>query len=1081
MENSTRKRNNLSCNNPKDVHLKDNVLNKKAVLYFDEDIVFDECNILKEDENLDLTEEEGHEELDEKGNKKVRKRKESTQENKSGKKGKHINKVKKGENNDGKDPNEDDNKRNDKNVQRKKKKDISNNNNNDDDEEKENDDDNINIYKKGKTNIKNMDSFNSGLDSSTNSSVSARIYRSNTELKKKGSSQNIKGNKINIENFTKEEKILFKKWIDILPSTNLEIQNILNHQLPCYNILNNIKRINKIKSIAYNENNNDEFLNSIEKSNLMFSNIKVAKREKYIIRFLCEGSSYNLSELVNILYYVLNNKELILEKFPHKKLSEKKNKKNDLAVHKVHLENNNNNNDNNNNNNNNNNSRMMMMMKDTYVVQDEENIKKINILNKNNDNQFDLHNNNNDDDKNQYEEDSNAHVTEKNIEIDKNVNTDNFNLDNFSDEDYYSEGQDNQYNFHNVTPITKEDLYSCIPILLSRKNLGDNMKKMNISKNENNEKECLWVWENDNYDIFPSYYKEIFKYFKELRSNMSKIYKTLIKFKNSILSKDLPNIIKMSDFLNELKKKQYLESERRCKKILLEKKKIMKKKMDIKKQEEKKKKYDESKTVEEKKNNTLIKCDSNKIQNKVDDNKTKKQNLILSWLTFKKNQTVNTLNENEHMEQYMKYPIANVLNFNECMKDKLLEVQSQLPIFTCDRKDAVFSNETLQNNSEYDKQHFLDSYINTCENHKKVVVDYYKVYVDNKEFYEEIPSVDVIDGSKIVVQNEKNVRSKIWEDNEFYLKLKNADYIRSFYFYDNSWTRPFMSLLVHKVLDDNLNLLPFYYHDDMEYENDTNEDYYEKFETIDLTTENEENETESDGSSQDMFIVPDNEINRDIELSPITIPTSQDIYFFSIFNWEWNFEGNTKHNYNIIDKNVWKEFNFKYMENIYGCQYISWGVDNNPFKYMSDKNGLKNTLDNYDIKKLIKHSHGKMTKKDILLEQFKQKNEHLTKADTERKFKMYLVYKKCEDNRKKWMASEEGVKLFKNEELLSKIYDIRKRKLNAMSQRIEEAKKQKKMDKDNLKKEEKIKKKEKTIQEKLEKKESMKKDDNAKI
>ncbi|KOB87804.1 hypothetical protein PFDG_04239 [Plasmodium falciparum Dd2] len=883
MENSTRKRNNLSCNNPKDAHFKDNVLNKKAVLYFDEDIVFDECNILKEDENLNLTEEEGHEELDEKGNKKVRKRKESTQENKIGKRGKNINKVKKGENNDDKDQNEDDNKRNDKNVQRKKKKDISNNNN-DDDEEKENDDDNINIYKKGKTNIKNMDSFNSGLDSSTNSSVSARIYRSNTELKKKGSSQNIKGNKINIENFTKEEKILFKKWIDILPSTNLEIQNILNHQLPCYNILNNIKRINKIKSIAYNENNNDEFLNSIEKSNLMFSNIKVAKREKYIIRFLCEGSSYNLSELVNILYYVLNNKELILENFPHKKLSEKKNKKNDLAVHKVHLENNNNNNNNN----------MMMMMKDTCVVQDEENIKQINILNKNNDNQFEVHNNDNDDDKNQYEEDSNAHLTEKNIEINKNVNTDNFNLDNFSDEGYYSEGQDNQCNFHNVTPITKEDLYSCIPILLSRKNLGDNMKKMNISKNENNEKECLWVWENDNYDIFPSYYKEIFKYFKELRSNMSKIYKTLIKFKNSILSKDLPNIIKMSDFLNELKKKQYLESEKRCKKILLEKKKIMKKKMDIKKQEEKKKKFDESKTVEEKKNNTLIKCDSNKIQNKVDDNKTKKQNLILS-----------------------------------------------------------------------------------C---------------DNKEFYEEIPSVDVIDRSKIVVQNEKNVRSKIWEDNEFYLKLKNADYIRSFYFYDNSWTRPFMSLLVHKVLDDNLNLLPFYYHDDMEYENDTNEDYYEKFETIDLTTENEENETESDGSSQDMFIVPDNEINRDIELSPITIPT----------------------------------------------------LDNNPFKYMSDKNGLKNTLDNYDIKKLIKHSHGKMTKKDILLEQFKQKNEHLTKADTERKFKMYLVYKKCEDNRKKWMASEEGVKLFKNEELLSKIYDIRKRKLNAMSQRIEEAKNQKK-------------------------------------
>ncbi|SOV24248.1 conserved Plasmodium protein, unknown function [Plasmodium sp. DRC-Itaito] len=1064
MENSTRKKNNLSCNNPKEAHLKDNLLNKNPVLYFDEEIVFDNCDVLKEDDNLDLTEEEGHEELDEKGNKKARKKKETTQEYKGGKKGKNMNKVKKIDNHNNN--NDDDNKRNDKNIQRKKKNNMSNNNEGEEEEYNNNnndDDDDINIYKKGKTNIKNIDSFNSGLDSSTNSSVSARIYRSNTELKKKGSSQNIKGNKSNIENFTKEEKILFKKWIDILPSTNLEIENILNHQLPCYNILNNIKRINKIKSIAYNENNNDEFLNSIEKSNLMFNNIKIAQREKYIIRFLCEGSSYNLTELVNILFYVLNNDELVLENIPHNKFLDTKNK----------IKNNNNN--------------MMMMMKDAYIIQDEKNIKKKNTLNKNNDNQMDIQNNcnNNDDDNDGEEEDSKNrygnypnldHDTEKNIDIEKNVNTNNFNLDNFSDEDYYSDGQENQIKFHNATAITKEDLYSCIPILLSRKNLGDNMKKLNISKNENNEKECLWVWENDNYDIFPSYYKEIFKYFKELRNNMSKIYKTLIKFKNSILSKDLSNIIKMSDFLNELKKKQYLESERRCKKILLEKKKIMKKKMDIKKQEEKKKKIDESKIVEEKKNNTLIKCDSNKIQNKIDDNKTKKQNLILSWLTFKKNQTVNTLNENEHIEHFMKYPIVNVLNFNECMKDKLLEVQTQLPIFTCDRKDAVFSNDTLQNNADYDKQHFLQCYINTCENHKKVVVDYYKVYVDNKEFYEEIPSVDVIDGSKIVVQNEKNVRSKIWEDNEFYLKLKNADYIRSFYFYDNSWTRPFMSLLVHKVLDDNLNLLPFYYHDDMEYENDTNEDYYEKFETIDLTTENEENETESDGSSQDMFIVPDNEINRDIELSPITIPTSQDIYFFSLFNWEWNFEGNTKHNYNIIDKNVWKEFNFKYMENTYGCQYISWGVDNNPFKYMSDKNGLKNTLDNYDIKKLIKHSHGKMTKKDILLEQFKQKNEHLTKADTERKFKMYLVYKKCEDNRKKWMASEEGVKLFKNEELLSKIYDIRKRKLNAMSQRMEEAKKQKKMDKDNLKKEEKIKKKEKTIQEKLEKKESMKKD-----
>lgn len=78
------------------------------------------------------------------------------------------------------------------------------------------------------------------------------------------------------------------------------------------------------------------------------------------------------------------------------------------------------------------------------------------------------------------------------------------------------------------------------------------------------------------------------------------------------------------------------------------------------------------------------------------------------------------------------------------------------------------------------------------------------------------------------------------------------------------------------------------------------------------------------------------------------------------------------------------------------------------------------------------------------------------------------------------MASEEGIKLFNNEELLKKIYQVRKRKLNIMSQKMEAVKRQKKMDKENLKKEEKIKKKEKTTYEKLATKESLKKDETTK-
>ncbi|KJP88180.1 hypothetical protein AK88_02127 [Plasmodium fragile] len=980
MENTGKKKVNEKKGKKKTNDVKERILSGRSVLCFDEEIEFDKCGPASAEI-----------ETKKKGSKK-------TTQGKKDETHKTSNDKKKIKESKGK----------------KKGSENGNNNNSKDNDGADEMDVYTNVDKDGSSNL-DQDHVFYELDSSTNSSSILRTQKNNIELKKKSSSKFIKLQSINNgEVLSAENNEQLNKWIETLPSINSEIGSLLNNQLPCYSILNNVKRINKIKSIAYNENEDDEMLNTIEKSSIMFNSIKLSTKEKYIIRYLCEGSSHTLSELVELLFYVLNNDEIVRDKFPI----------------------------------------------NTAPSSDKAGDNPTFALNEQ--------------DKNKSGEENDMSLKGSNENEQSHQNQCHQSMDNFSDEEYYSEDTEKKnYNIH----ISREDLLASIPILLSRKSLGDNMKKMNVSKHENNEKECLWVWENDNYDIFPSYYKEVFKYFKEFRSNLSKIYKTLVKLKNSILSRDLQSIIKIHDYLNELKKKQYFESEKRCKKILIEKKKIIKKKMDVKKLEEKKKKIEDAKFLEEKKIATITKLDSTVPQNKTEEKKPKQQNLILSWLTMKKNQAVNSANSNENSEQVIKYPIANVLSFNEALRDKLLEAQNQLPIFTCNRTGPTESSHIFKGSCSFDKQKLLADYENICESHKRTVVDYFKVYVDNKEFVEEIPSVDSIDGSKLIIQNEKGVRSKLWEDNEFYSKLKNSHYIRTFYFYDNSWTRPYMSLLVHKVLDDNINLLPYYYNDDMEYENDTNEDYYEKFETIDLTTENEENETESDGSSQDMFIVPDNELNRDIDITPITVPTSQDIHFFSLFNWEWKFEGNPKRNYDIINKDTWKEFNLIYKENIYGCQYMSWGKENNPFIYLSERNNPKNTLDNYDIKKLIKHSHGKATKKDVLVDQFKLKNEHLTKADTERKFKTYLVYKKCEDNRKKWMASEEGIKLFKNEQLLSKIYDIRKRKLNLITQKMEQAKRQKRMDRENLKKEEKIKRKEKSYQAKLLSKDNMKKEE----
>ncbi|CDU20549.1 conserved Plasmodium protein, unknown function [Plasmodium yoelii] len=1011
MENTAKKKSSDKKEKKKKNDIKEKILSGKAVLSFDEEIEFNKCcsigaNLVEDTNEV--------------------KKKNISDANNNPSKGTVLNK-KKGQKKNEKEQIDNINK----NYKDKSKKNCtlenktSNNKSNNIEEANiyninNNYSSNQHIYKinEFESNLSKNDTYNL-LDSSTNSSASPRICRNNNDLKKKNSTKIAKlessNNIINIE----EDNGEFNKWIELMPNINSQIETILKNQLPCYNILNNIKRINKIRNISFNENN--EMLNSIEKSNIMFNSVNISSKEKYIIRFLCEGSICNLTELVDLLYYVLNNNELTYDMLPVK----------------FALDNN------------------TKMEKSDFLITND--IEKKNIKSNDCSPIVEI------DKENKITDNNNSPIENRNI----NMNNENdISIDNLSDDEYLFDDAENEKLSFNSISISKENLYSCIPILLSRKNLGNNMKIMNVSKNDNNEKECLWVWENDNYDSFPSYYKEIFKYYKELRSNISKIYKTLIKLKSSIMSKDLQNTIKMYDYLNELKKRQYMESEKRCKRILIEKKKISKKKMEIKKQEEKK-------------TSTIVKLDT-AVQNKVEEKKSKQQNLILSWLTLKKSQGGNALNSNDNTEHIAKHSIANFTNLNNELSENLQKAQSQLPIFSCNKKATTESFITFTENANYDKEKLFNDYVDVCTNHKKLVTDYFKLYVDNKEFIEEIPSVDSIDGSKIVMQNEKDVRSKIWEDNEFYLKLKNSDYVRSFFFYDNSWTRPYMALLVNKVLDDNINLYPFYYHDDMEYENDTNEDYYEKFEAIDLTTENEENETESDGSSQDMFIVPDNEINKDIEITPLVVPTSQDIYFFSLFNWEWKFEGNERRNYNILDKNTWKEFNLIYKDNNYGCQYMTWGKDNNPFRYLADTKNMKNTLDDYDIKRLIKHSHGKVTKKDILVDQFKLKYDHLTKADTERKFKIYLTYVKCEDNRKKWMASEEGIKLFNNEELLKKIYQIRKRKLNVMSQKMEAVKRQKKMDKENLKKEEKIKKKEKTTYEKLATKESLKKDETMK-
>ncbi|EUD68884.1 hypothetical protein C922_00572 [Plasmodium inui San Antonio 1] len=648
MENTAKKKPNEKKVKKQTNDVKERILSGRALLCFDEEIEFDKCGPVSADQVEDTTDKKKKKASDEKA------KNTSLDSAKIGPKKKRLKKTKEGI----KDETHDTSKDKEKIKEKKEKKkgteipNISNSKYNDGEDE-------INIYKNvdkdGPSNLNQDDVFNE-VDTSTNSSASPRIQRNNIELKKKSSSKFIKlQSSNNGEVLNEENDEQLNKWIETLPSINSEIGSLLNNPLPCYSILNNIKRINKIKSIAYNENENenDEMLYTIEKSSIMFNSIKLTTREKYIIRFLCEGSSHTLSELVELLFYVLNNDELVRDKFPI----------------------------------------------NTAPSSDKAGGNATFALNQA--------------DKNQNGEETNEPLDrgdENEKSRESHQNQCHLSMDNFSDEEYYSDdAEKGDYNIH----ISREDLLSSIPILLSRKSLGDNMKKMNVSKNENNEKECLWVWENDNYEIFPSYYKEIFKYFKEFRNNLSKIYKTLIKLRNSIV---------------------------------------------------------------------------------------------------------------------------------------------------------------------------------------------------------------------------------------------------------------------------------------------------------------------------------------------------------------------------IINKNTWKEFNLIYKENIYGCQYMSWGKENNPFIYLSERNNPKNTLDNYDIKKLIKHSHGKATKKDVLVDQFKLKNEHLTKADTERKFKTYLVYKKCEDNRKKWMASEEGIKLFKNEQLLTKIYDIRKRKLNLITQKMEQVKRQKRVDKENLKKEEKIKRKEKSNQEKLANKDNMKKE-----
>ncbi|KAL8275587.1 hypothetical protein Esti_000538 [Eimeria stiedai] len=238
--------------------------------------------------------------------------------------------------------------------------------------------------------------------------------------------------------------------------------------------------------------------------------------------------------------------------------------------------------------------------------------------------------------------------------------------------------------------------------------------------------------------------------------------------------------------------------------------------------------------------------------------------------------------------------------------------------------------------------------------------------------------------------------------------LPDASFLRISWVALDDWKRPVRRLLMGKKPKAATCCEQWAEESCVDYERDSDDEWFECFDADDLDDAKEEEEEEEVEGEDDRDWLEEDEEAKD------KLPAAPGIRFEAFLQWEFAFDGELKPNeadcsaplvaIPTLRDGSWCS--------AYGCVGDDWG--GNPFARLDALPvHSRRKWSDQDSINLLKFFHGKTIGKLKYIPEFQKANRHVTKAEVERQLKQCMMYeRRPEDRQRRWYATEEAARAF---------------------------------------------------------------------
>ncbi|GIX63161.1 uncharacterized protein BcabD6B2_25960 [Babesia caballi] len=607
--------------------------------------------------------------------------------------------------------------------------------------------------------------------------------------------------------------------------------------------------------------------------------------------------------------------------------------------------------------------------------------------------------------------------------------------------------------------ISDAKLKMLIPLFIARRNLGESFDgPAGSSRMESERSECMWVWESPSTDVFPPGMLESVKAAREARNLLSRRYKTLVKVRDAIRRGDQAARSAANEQLGAIYKKMLLEREKR-ERMEVKRKSIETKRQQIANHFSKAAAIRETKTANTK---TIapVKTEKStvKIMAKRPAGGAKPPNMLLNWLKSTPTAPSSTAGGEVggasgfvgsgvrsvesavpptsghsdaagHCAEGAADDYDDMGATEEQMQDiaKLMEKlpqnksrQTRTGVEHRTGSDASAGEDapekTVSSNGGFEE------FTKMCEDHREAWMRYFTYINTNRKFYVDTsvqtaaaagtqeeggadakPAADQVSKSFVVEDLVNNVRDTIYGDAT--LRLERG--ARVFQMSDSEWKRPSMRLVVSRSSHNVKATAPLAIEPAMDYFIDSDEEWFEQYDVDDVDESGSEEEEEEEDEND--WIVQDNPQQGP---QKHTLNLCEVVKVFCMHrHWHWIVDGVPQNNDECCSVEEAKNNGMSILPCDFGFGYE--GYTQNPISdFVSNMRGHRIIMTKEDVQEFLKHCHGKHTKKEALIQEFKELKPFCSTAEIRDKFKKYICRMKVDDTPQRWLVTTEAAMLF---------------------------------------------------------------------